>query len=68
MPGKPYATPPGAVPGAARDTPSDDGPAQVTERESPPTRRVIGVLNLLADHPRARLSLTEVAARLDLSM
>lgn len=68
MPGKPYATPPGPVPGAARDTPSDDGPAQVTERESPPTRRVIGVLNLLADHPRARLSLTEVAARLDLSM
>lgn len=39
----------------------------VTEQPSPPTRRVVGVLNLLADHPRRRLTLTEIADLLDLS-
>lgn len=39
----------------------------MTERQSPPTARVVQVLNLLGDTPHRRLSLTEVAERLGLS-
>jgi DNA-binding IclR family transcriptional regulator len=38
-----------------------------TTRESPPTRRIIRVLDLLASDPRARLNLTTIARSLDLS-
>lgn len=38
-----------------------------TERTSPPTRRVVGVLDLLAAEPAARRTLTAVATALELS-
>src|SRR5919108_1219519 len=37
------------------------------ERKSPPTERVVQVLNLLADAPRERFTLTQIAARLGLN-
>ena len=37
------------------------------DRKSPPTERVVQILNLLADAPRERLTLTRIAADLDLS-
>ncbi|MFE3103432.1 IclR family transcriptional regulator [Nocardia tengchongensis] len=37
------------------------------DRKSPPTERVVQILNLLADSPRERLTLTQVAAGLDLN-
>ncbi|GAA4488562.1 helix-turn-helix domain-containing protein [Rhodococcus olei] len=37
------------------------------ERKSPPTDRVVQILNLLADSPRERLTLTQVAEALDLN-
>lgn len=39
----------------------------MTERQSPPTERVVRVLNLLGEHPDRRLTLTEVTDRLGLS-
>lgn len=38
-----------------------------TTRESPPTRRTVKVLNLLASDPRARPNLTTIARSLDIS-
>lgn len=38
-----------------------------TDRTSPPTRRVVGVLNLLAAEPANRRTLTAIATALDLS-
>ncbi len=48
------------------DSSERDRPAPV-ERKSPPTDRVVGILNLLAATPRARLTLTQIAAALDLN-
>ncbi|EID79243.1 MULTISPECIES: IclR family transcriptional regulator [Rhodococcus] len=39
----------------------------MVERKSPPTERVVQILNLLADTPRERLTLTQVSAALDLN-
>src|SRR5690242_13893127 len=38
-----------------------------TGRASPPTARVVAVLNFLASHPQEQFGLSELARRLDLS-
>lgn len=39
----------------------------MTERASPPTARVVAILDFLAEHPHDRFGLSELARRLDLS-
>jgi DNA-binding IclR family transcriptional regulator len=39
----------------------------MTDRASPPTERVVAILDFLADHPHDRFGLSELARRLDLS-
>jgi DNA-binding IclR family transcriptional regulator len=39
----------------------------VVDRKSPPTERVVQILNLLADTPRERLTLTQISAALNLN-
>ncbi|MFB7860311.1 IclR family transcriptional regulator [Rhodococcus qingshengii] len=43
------------------------GTRRAVDRKSPPTERVLQILNLLADRPRERLTLTQIAAGLDLN-
>ncbi|MFE3224394.1 IclR family transcriptional regulator [Nocardia sp. NPDC059228] len=43
------------------------GARTAVDRKSPPTERVVQILNLLADAPRERLTLTQVAAALGLN-
>jgi DNA-binding IclR family transcriptional regulator len=44
-----------------------EGEAAVTTRASPPTERVIAILDFLAAHPRDRFGLSELARRVGLS-
>lgn len=44
-----------------------DGMTRTPERRSPPTERVIQILNLLADAPQDRFTLTQAAARLGIN-
>ncbi|SEL70976.1 DNA-binding transcriptional regulator, IclR family [Rhodococcus maanshanensis] len=53
---------------ASRVGDHESGTRPSVERKSPPTERVVQVLNLLAETPRERLTLTQIAANLDLAM
>lgn len=53
--------------GPSRVGTGESGSRNSVDRKSPPTDRVVQVLNLLADTPRERLTLTEIATPLGLN-
>ncbi|NEW48976.1 helix-turn-helix domain-containing protein [Nocardia cyriacigeorgica] len=55
-----------SVPKSSARPSEAEAPAAV-DRKSPPTERVVNILNLLADTPRKRLTLTQIAAELHLN-
>ncbi|RVW07641.1 IclR family transcriptional regulator [Prescottella agglutinans] len=54
-------------PNASRVGRGESGTRTSVDRKSPPTERVVQILNLLADAPRERLTLTQVSAALGLN-